>query len=284
MLTTSPVKASGQKTPQATPAALSAPALETVTGTPARLSTLRRDCLIRDHHRCVATRSFDRAEAEKRSKRDGLSSQDDEGLPLLRSRDSLARLEVAHILPHSLTSLGGEQQLVCPMRSVILSQILSNSIQTPSKKTALAILNMFDPGVIQLIEGPSIDRPSNAITLTHEAHCLFGDFKIYFEPTDPTMYPPHTYKIDSTETEFLLYPSWLPVTRTLHLSPSRTIDPPSPRLLGIHRACAAMLHLSGAGEHIDEILRDMEDICVQSDGSAQLGHMVSLKLGGWLTA
>jgi hypothetical protein len=153
--------------------------------------------------------------------------------------------------------------------------------QSESKKSALAILNMFDPGIIHEIEGPNIDRPSNAITLTYEAHGLFGNFEIYLEPTDSTIYPPHTYKIDSTETDILLYPTWLPVTRTLHLSPNHTIDPPSGRLLGIHRACAIILHLSAAGRHIDEILRDSEEVYARSNGSAHLAHIVSLKLGGW---
>jgi hypothetical protein len=40
---------------------------------------------------------------------------------------------------------------------------------------------MFDPGVIYLIEGPNIDRPVNAFTLTNYFHQLFGDFDIYFE-------------------------------------------------------------------------------------------------------
>jgi hypothetical protein len=53
---------------------------------------------------------------------------------------------------------------------------------------------MFDPGVIHLIEGPNINRPINALTLTNHFHQLFGDFDIYFEPTaDQTQ---HTYKIN----------------------------------------------------------------------------------------
>ncbi|KAK2865230.1 hypothetical protein FQN49_003779 [Arthroderma sp. PD_2] len=258
-----PMKASGLRTPQPTPAALSAPALENAVGTPSRLSTLRRDCLIRDHYRCVATRSFDITEAYNRHKRDGANSKDDEGEPLIQSKDSLAVLEVAHIIPHSLMSADDRQQL------------------SDSKKSALAILDMFDPGVIHEIEGPNIDRPTNAITLTSHVHYLFGNFMIHFTSMDPVDYPPHTYRIGSAETDNPFSPSWLPVTRTLHLSLNRTIDPPSRRLLGIHRSCAVILHLSAAGDHADQILRDMEEPCVPSDGSAHLGHLVSLKLNGW---
>lgn len=78
-------------------------------GTPERLSTLRGACLIRDRHRCVITRKFDYLEAQKRSK-DDQDALDDDGEPLT---PSLAILEVAHILPHSLMALSkGSAQLV----------------------------------------------------------------------------------------------------------------------------------------------------------------------------
>lgn len=91
---------------------------------------------------------------------------------------------------------------------------------------------MFDDGVVHLIEGTGIDRPGNAITLTHDFHQLFGGFEVYFEPTGNE---PHTYCIDSTETGILRHRIFR-VNRTLYLTNTRTIDPPSPRLLAIHRA------------------------------------------------
>ncbi|KAF3490864.1 uncharacterized protein GIQ15_00381 [Arthroderma uncinatum] len=260
----SDVKASGLLTPQPTPASLSAPLLENVVGTPSRLSTLRRDCLIRDHYRCVATRAFDEDEAVRRYDRDGSEAKDDEDRPLIESKDSVEHLEVAHIIPHSLMSTDSKQQL------------------SDSKKSAIAILDMFAPGVIHEIEGANIDRPTNAISLRYNVHRQFGSFKIHFESMDPAAYPPHTYRVNSAKvgsTPFL--PSWLPVIRTFYLSPNCTIDPPSPRLLDIHRSCAVILHLSAAGEYIDQILRDQEEPYIPSDGSAHLGHLVSLKLSGW---
>lgn len=64
------------------------------------------------------------------------------------------------------------------------------SSQDESKRTALAILNMFDDGVVHLIEGSDIDRTRNAITLTMEFHQLFGRFDVFFEPRDNEM---HSY-------------------------------------------------------------------------------------------
>jgi hypothetical protein len=48
---------------------------------------------------------------------------------------------------------------------------------------------MFDPGITHLIDGPKIDSPLNALTLTLEFH------RLYFEPTGR----PYEYKIDSVE-------------------------------------------------------------------------------------
>jgi hypothetical protein len=141
---------------------------------------------------------------------------------------------------------------------------------------------MFDPGVVSLIDGPDIDRPFNAITLTMKFHRLFGNFNMYFEPIGNVPQIPHTYKIDEMRTTNRLRDPIFPVTRTLYLTPNRTIDPPSPRLLAIHRACVTILHLSGAGDYINGILRDMEELTIKEDGSSQLALLISLKLGGWM--
>lgn len=139
---------------------------------------------------------------------------------------------------------------------------------------------MFDHGVGHVIEGIDIDRPTNAITLTQNMHGLFGSFGIYFEPVCDA--DPHTYRVES----FLPSPAHgrlLPITRTLFLTDTRTIDPPSPRLLAIYRAITRILHLSAAGDYIDRILRDMEGTAqhvAEEDGSTDLGRLVHLHL--WL--
>jgi hypothetical protein len=42
---------------------------------------------------------------------------------------------------------------------------------------------MFNPGIGQLLDGPKIDSPSNAVTLTPYYHRLIGEFKAYFKLT-----------------------------------------------------------------------------------------------------
>jgi hypothetical protein len=110
------VKASSRKTPQPTPASLSeASNKQQLTGTTYRVSTLRRDCLIRDHHRCVISRKFDLNEALSRAKKDGINAKDDDGYWLRDEIEKPEFLEVAHILPHSLMSFStssGKTELV----------------------------------------------------------------------------------------------------------------------------------------------------------------------------
>ncbi|KAK5635642.1 hypothetical protein RRF57_011354 [Xylaria bambusicola] len=262
-----PLKASTRRTPQPSPAfhsaieRVQAGGVQDFTGTPDRVSALRGACLIRDRHRCVITRSFDMAEATNRMRIARSDSALDDDGTLLQEHDSFGVLEVAHILPHSL------------MKTDVGSEL------SPSKQAALAILNMLDDGVVHLIEGTAIDRPRNALTLTHGMHLLFGDFLVFFEPVCHTN--PHTYRIGSFLPEIIQRNQSLPVTRTLYLSHNQTIDPPSPRLLALHRAIAYILHLSAAGEYIDKLLRDMDGQGILADGSTELDRLVRLGLRGW---
>ena len=134
---------------------------------------------------------------------------------------------------------------------------------------------MFDFGIARLIEGVEIDRPFNALTLSLEYHRYFGDFQIFFTQLADQ---PHTYKIECFEDIAAVTPE-LPIIRTLFLSPNHNIDPPSSRLLAVHRAIAHILHLSGAGEYIEKLLRDMDEGVVRADGSTELDRFVRLRFG-----
>ena len=223
--------------------------LQDYAGTPERLLALRAACLLRDRHRCVVSRAFDEAGAITRFKGQGLAV-DDDGDPLIDT-DTYQYVKVAHIIPYFLT------------------RAEDGRIDEP-KKAAINILNMFDLGVAHLIEGPDMNRPYNAITLSLEMHRRFGKYEIFFK----SVLPPHTYRIGS-----FLPPALsrlFPITRTLFVHP--TVDPPSERLLALHCAIAHILHLSGVGDYIDKVLKDMEDGMVREDGSTELGVLVDLAL------
>ncbi|EPE02596.1 hypothetical protein F503_06572 [Ophiostoma piceae UAMH 11346] len=264
-----PLKASTRKTPQPSPAihstVLRAQGVtnnaEAYIKTEERLATIRAQCLARDRHRCVISRKFDAPEFSLRTDLHRDDARDDDGILFsVQERLEFDALEVAHILPHSLmkTSTG--------------------EVMDTSRQAALAVLNMFDYGVVHLINGIDIDRPRNGLTLAHLAHSYFGSFRVYFEAVDGQ---DNTYRIRSFKTgdDRVLH---LPVTRTLFITEDRTTDPPLPRFLALHCAIAHILHLSGAGEYIDGIFRDLEERAVHADGSSALGRLVSLGLGGWL--
>ncbi|KAI1088242.1 hypothetical protein F5B19DRAFT_472270 [Rostrohypoxylon terebratum] len=94
---------------------------------------------------------------------------------------------------------------------------------------------MFDVGVAELIQGPEIDSPRNAITLTTHNHRLFGDFKVFFEHI---LDRDHTYTIKTFYLGYLVRRAGYPITRELYLAPGQTIEPPSRRLLALHCAIA----------------------------------------------
>lgn len=139
---------------------------------------------------------------------------------------------------------------------------------------------MFDTGVVHLIDGTDIDRPGNAITLTAFLHTLFGDFQVFFEPIPDQL--PHTYQIASFYPPYLVSEITFPIIQTLYITNDKSIDPPSPRLLAVHRAIAHILHFSAAGEYIDKLLQDMDEEGIHADGSTELDRMLRLGLGGWL--
>ena len=264
-----PVRAATHKTPQPSPTHYEAlqrvlsqeerVRMDDFIGTPERLKAFRKSCLERDRNRCVATSVFNVDEADARVTRRGqVQALDDDG-NVLTIDEQVDSLEVAHIIPYGLTKA-------------------DDSCVNEGKKAAIAILNMFDLGVANLLEGVDINRPYNGITLSHRMHEFFGKFKIFFKhlPADDvsTTYPPSTYYIGSFKQPIAAKP--LPLVRTLFTHP--TIDSPSPRLLAIHNAIAHILHLSAAGDYMDKVLSDMEEGVVRGDGSTQLGLMVQLAL------
>lgn len=57
-----------------------------------------------------------------------------------------------------------------------------------------------------------------------------------------------------------------------------TVDPP-PILLGIHRVIVRILFLSGAGEYIDNLLRDLDKGHLKEDGTTDVGGLLAVRLG-----
>lgn len=239
---------------------LRATASKTLQPTPDQLSYIRRACFTRDGHRCVVSRAFDMHEAEVRGEQYGMRTAcDDDGMTLFDDSDNkFELLELAHIVPSTLTET-------------------EKGRLGARRRSTLRILNMLDNGVVDLIEGAEIGRPRNSIVLSHNIHSYFCEFGVFFDEV-PSQ-GPHTYTI-RTFRPFLALALGLPVTRTLFNFDG--VDPPSPRLLALHRAIAHILHFSGAGAYISRLSHDMEkNVAIQPDGSTNLAEMINLRLGAW---
>ena len=90
----------------------------------------------------------------------------------------------------------------------------------------LHVLDMFDPGVVSQVEGVNINRPYNALTLTHDLYQRFGDLIIYFEPVSIAAVP-HTYIILQTTSYSSFRRPQPPLTRILFTTPNRGRCPDS---------------------------------------------------------
>ena len=77
---------------------------------------------------------------------------------------------------------------------------------------------------------------------------------------------PNTYKLCAAHS-FLINRRWRSIITFTTPDPVK-LPVPSPSYLELHAACCRVANLSGAGEYIDKVLRDMEDIQVLSQDGA----------------
>lgn len=167
--------------------------------------------------------------------------------------------EVAHIIPHSFNSLNADGTL------------------GESRTSIWRVMNMFDPGISHILEGLEIDSPRNAMTLCEDLHSRFGRLKWYLEPRRGA---PHTYTMHAIPSHYMPR-RLLPPSGIVTLNATGSVPPPSPRLLAFHRACCLMLSMSGAGECVDQVLRDMGELSgagvLATDGTSNLVQFWKLR-------
>ncbi|KAH7905907.1 hypothetical protein BJ138DRAFT_1017041 [Hygrophoropsis aurantiaca] len=112
------------------------------------------------------------------------------------------------------------------------------------------------------LNGSTIHRLENVMTLSIDIHRYFDNLQLWLESTDT----PHTYRPNSVN---LIYRGRIPPTVTFTTHDPVNFPLPSPEYLRLHAAAARVAHLSGAGEYINKILRDVEETRVLStDGSS----------------
>ncbi|KAF8964874.1 hypothetical protein BDZ97DRAFT_1904240 [Flammula alnicola] len=99
--------------------------------------------------------------------------------------------------------------------------------------SALAVLSRFGRiDAVRELNGAGLHRLENVLTLASDLHQMFDKLQLWLE----------------RKPDVIVF--------------SGTLPPPDPRYLALHAACARVAHLSGAGEYIDRILRDIERVGV----------------------
>ncbi|KAJ4466779.1 hypothetical protein C8R41DRAFT_856243 [Lentinula lateritia] len=149
---------------------------------------------------------------------------------------------------------------------------LSNETKKDYAASVLAVLARFGYNMDNL-GWPKIHPLFNTMTLVTVVHDYFDQLKLWFEATTT----PHRYEIKCLN-------PFEPILRNMP-SPFTTFttsDPrlplPDPALLALHATCAKVAHLSGAGEHIDRVHRDLRrlDVLAEDGGSSDvLFHALS---------
>ena len=175
---------------------------------------------------------------------------------------------------------------------VVLSDILTHTIQKRSVATAFATFNRFGyTGIQKELSGTNIHRLENVMTLDVAIHGWLDLMSLWFEAIDGrvrfrllsmsvhhrlnTRYrpQPHSYRIE-TRPPFVPDASF---PREVTFTSQCNLPLPSPKYLRIHAACCRIAHLSGAAEYLDKIYRDEEELSVlSSDGASApvLSHLL----------
>jgi len=216
----------------------------------------KANALVRDGFRCVISGRYDINSAE---------SNKELGGELKRAGiTDMSLTECAHIFPESTNA-----------------RISGSNAQTDKADYASgvwAVIGRFGSKMyLDELNGSGIHRLENILTLDPSVHGLFDTLRLWLEHVKTG--PPNTYKLCSVNPDFHINALW---KRTVTFT---TPDPvklpvPSPWYLDLHAACCRVAHLSGAGECIDKILRDMEDIQVLSQDGAS-ADVLQYALSPW---
>ncbi|KAJ3748142.1 hypothetical protein DFH05DRAFT_1534083 [Lentinula detonsa] len=187
--------------------------------------------LIRDRYQCMITGIYDRGAPES------ILSQ------TMRETQPTVHLECAHIVPDS-TYFDVEK--------------------TKEKRysaSVLAVLKRFGYDV-EPIHSNKVHSLLNIMTVSYDVHDAFDRLELWLEATNQV----NRYRV-FTAPKFLIpggLPEFIEFTSSYPKLPL-----PSPDLLALHAVCAKVAHLSGAGEYIEQLDRNVEELCVlAADGQS----------------
>ncbi|KAJ3808095.1 hypothetical protein EV368DRAFT_46300 [Lentinula lateritia] len=194
--------------------------------------------LYRDGYRCVATQVFEVNYAVDGDPKDYADIQ----------QFGATATNCAHIIPASTYFK------------------LSNESKKDYAASVLAVLARFEYNVENL-NGPKIHSLFNVMTLVTVMRDYFDQLKLWFEAT----ITPHRYEIKCLN-PFEPVLRNLPSPFTTFATSEPQLPLPDPALLALHASCAKVAYLSGAGEHIDRVHRDLRrlDVLAEDGGSSDV--------------
>ncbi len=225
---------------------------------------VKNECKERDGYRCVISGVLEVDKWDKLSKADQAAAA---------HNHVVQKLQVAHIIPSSLTKSTESSSNALnvlgpgPCRAMMLKLTMNQE----KNMQAIAFLKWFSTPGEELLTHHLIDSPKNAITLQSDLHDAFGAMKIYFEHVRG-----HTYRVDAWKDDPY---RGIGTTITFERHGSSTAELPSQDLLGLHCTIGRILHMSGAAENVDVLLRQLKGEEVDPNGGTSLGVIVGALLG-----
>lgn len=203
---------------------------------------LRTNCLERDGHRCVLSKLWN------------------PNFPNRPPNEPKAPLEAAHIIPFALGTFR------------------SNDPDSRERHATIWVnIHRYFPALRSRLHFTSehVNREANVMMLLSPLHGEFGEFRLTFEATQTE----NRYRVKVFPNFNDGYNVFLPPNRIVtFMSHDSRWHLPNPFLLQVHVAIANILHLSGRGEKIETLKRDLGDMNggLAPNGSTEIGDLLSV--------
>ncbi|KAK7037503.1 hypothetical protein VNI00_010995 [Paramarasmius palmivorus] len=196
--------------------------LDKITEAPKDHKEAKRQALIRDGFRCVATGMYDSKALQ---------------VPELAEerKANLINTECAHIVPQST-----------------YFNVSTDSDKRDYSASVLAVLQRFGYDV-QNLNGEKVHSLFNDMTMDRNVHDAFDRLDLWLEAIQT-----QDCYVTKTTPSF----SFELLKKKITFASAPNLPAPSPELLALHAACAKVAHLSGAGAYIDELDEDTDDLPV----------------------
>ncbi|KAK0237202.1 hypothetical protein EDD85DRAFT_953213 [Armillaria nabsnona] len=218
-------------------------------------SNAKKLALARDNHRCILSGNVD-------------TSSFDTGLTTVNRTERITDTELGHILfSESMSD-----------RIVGMTDAAQKKLDWAA--SAADVVKRFgDISVVEELNQNKIYSTQNTFTVSLEFHGPFNRLRISLQPIDHE--DSNTYQINTHPPKrHAMY--GLPKRVTL-TDASGQIPLPSRRYFQLHDACAKIFHLSGAGEVVEQLFRDVEDLKVLAEdgGSSDLLSEITIFASKW---